>query len=211
MEFRLSDYRNLNRRFDRIASGGMLEHVGPKNYRTYMEVAYRCRMEYGLFLLDTIRKNRRGTAPDRRSDRYIFPAGVPAISDVGNSMSGFLVVEDLHNFGSDYDRTQLTWHARFEEAWPHFARKMGHRFSRIGRYYLLWCTSAFRAISSSGSGSCRRMACLEDTDARQGDRMWRFVSMPADRELSRCRSSSSSIDSGEVVHANNERHGEDLH
>ena len=51
LEFRLQDYRTLNEPFDRIASVGMFEHVGPKNYRTYMEVARRCLAEDGIFLL----------------------------------------------------------------------------------------------------------------------------------------------------------------
>jgi cyclopropane-fatty-acyl-phospholipid synthase len=35
VEIRLTDYRNLNEKFDRIVSVGMFEHVGRKNYRTF--------------------------------------------------------------------------------------------------------------------------------------------------------------------------------
>ena len=54
VEFKLMDYRDLNEKFDRIASVGMFEHVGEKNYRTYFEVANRCLKDDGLFLLHTI-------------------------------------------------------------------------------------------------------------------------------------------------------------
>lgn len=37
----LSDYRNLNEKYDRIVSIGMFEHVGWKNYRTFMKVVHR--------------------------------------------------------------------------------------------------------------------------------------------------------------------------
>ena len=36
IEIRLQDYRELNEKFDRIISIGMFEHVGPKNYKTYV-------------------------------------------------------------------------------------------------------------------------------------------------------------------------------
>jgi len=146
IEFRLLDYRNLNERFDRIASIGMFEHVGPKNYRTYMQVAQRCLTDDGLFLLHTIGKNQRGTAPDPWIDKYIFPNGViPAISEISEAIGDLFVVEDLHNFGADYDRTLMAWYENFEKAWPRFADKLGQRFYRMWRYYLLSCAGAFRA------------------------------------------------------------------
>ncbi|MFM0741344.1 cyclopropane fatty acyl phospholipid synthase [Paraburkholderia xenovorans] len=146
IEFRLLDYRDLNERFDRIASVGMFEHVGPKNYRTYMEVAQRCLDDGGLFLLHTIGKNQRGTMPDPWIDKYIFPNGViPAIGEIADAADGLFVVEDLHNFGADYDRTLMAWHDNFEKAWPRFASRLGPRFYRMWRYYLLSCAGGFRA------------------------------------------------------------------
>ncbi|WP_434660411.1 cyclopropane fatty acyl phospholipid synthase [Paraburkholderia sp. A3BS-1L] len=146
VEFRLQDYRLLDEKFDRIASVGMFEHVGPKNYRTYMEVAHRCLVDDGIFLLHTIGKNRRDTTPDPWVDKYIFPNGeLPTIGQIADASGGLFVVEDLHNFGADYDRTLMAWHANFEAAWPRFAPEMGHRFYRMWRYYLLSCAGAFRA------------------------------------------------------------------
>jgi cyclopropane-fatty-acyl-phospholipid synthase len=55
------------------------------------------------------------------------------------------VVEDLHNFGADYDTTLMAWHANFEAAWPRFRDRLGDRFQRMWRYYLLACAGAFRA------------------------------------------------------------------
>ncbi|WP_454825187.1 cyclopropane fatty acyl phospholipid synthase [Paraburkholderia xenovorans] len=146
IEFRLQDYRDLNERFDRIASVGMFEHVGPKNYRTYMEVAQRCLDDGGLFLLHTIGKNRRETTPDPWIEKYIFPNGeLPTIGQIADAAGGLFVTEDLHNFGADYDRTLMAWHANFEAAWPRFKDEMGKRFYRMWRYYLLSCAGAFRS------------------------------------------------------------------
>jgi cyclopropane-fatty-acyl-phospholipid synthase len=146
LEFRLQDYRELNERFDRIASIGMFEHVGRKNHRTYMEVAHRCLHDDGLFLLHTIGKNVRNSIPDPWVDKYIFPNGdLPSLGQVGDAADGLFVAEDLHNFGADYDKTLMAWHANFEAAWPRFSASLGERFYRMWRYYLLSCAGAFRA------------------------------------------------------------------
>ena len=41
VEIRLQDYRDVTGGFDRVASLGMFEHVGYKNYRKFFEVARR--------------------------------------------------------------------------------------------------------------------------------------------------------------------------
>lgn len=146
LEFRLQDYRELNEQFDAIASIGMFEHVGRKNYRTYMEVAHRCLAKDGLFLLHTIGKNVRKSAPDPWIDKYIFPNGdLPSIGQIGDAVDNLFVVEDLHNFGADYDKTLMAWFKNFDAAWSRFEDELGSRFYRMWRYYLLSCAGAFRA------------------------------------------------------------------
>jgi cyclopropane-fatty-acyl-phospholipid synthase len=146
LEFQLEDYRDLQGRYDRIASIGMFEHVGKKNHRTFMQVARRCMVDDGIFLLHTIGKNERGGTADPWMDKYIFPnAELPSISHISDAADRLFVVEDLHNFGSDYDKTLMAWHANFEDAWPRFADSLGERFRRQWRYYLLSSAGAFRA------------------------------------------------------------------
>ncbi len=150
VEFRLCDYRSFNidgrEKFDRIASVGMFEHVGRKNYATFFDMARRSLAGDGLFLLHTIGKNRSAGGNDAWMDRYIFPnSELPGLADLTGRIEGRFVVEDLHNFGADYDRTLLAWHSRFEAAWPRFAERYGEQFYRMWRYYLLTCAGAFRA------------------------------------------------------------------
>ncbi len=49
VEICLLDYRAVQGSFDRICSIGMFEHVGPKNYHSYMRLAHRCLKKGGLF------------------------------------------------------------------------------------------------------------------------------------------------------------------
>lgn len=146
VEFRLRDYRDETEQFDRIVSIGMFEHVGRKNYREYMEVAKRCLKDNGLFLLHTIGKNVRDTSPAPWIDKYIFPNGeLPALGHVTDAAEELFVVEDLHNFGADYDKTLMAWRTNFEANWRRFSETCGKRFYRMWRYYLLSCAGAFRA------------------------------------------------------------------
>ena len=150
VRFELADYRQFNlqgaQRFDRIASVGMFEHVGHKNYRHYFDMARRCLCDDGLFLLHTIGKNHAGAAIDPWIERYIFPNGVlPSASEIGFYSEHDFVMEDWHNFGADYDKTLMAWHARFEAAWPTLRDRYGERFYRMWRYYLLCCAGTFRA------------------------------------------------------------------
>lgn len=146
IEFRLQDYRDVNEQFHHIVSIGMFEHVGHKNYWTYFEVANRCLKDEGLFLLHTIGKNQRRGGVDPWIDKYIFPNGeLPSVGEIGDSIDNLFVVEDLHNFGADYDKTLMAWHANFEAAWPDFQQQLGDSFYRMWRYYLLSCAGAFRA------------------------------------------------------------------
>ncbi len=48
----MKGYRDLDQPFDRVVSVGMFEHVGWKNYRTFMRVVHRCLTPEGLFILE---------------------------------------------------------------------------------------------------------------------------------------------------------------
>jgi cyclopropane-fatty-acyl-phospholipid synthase len=146
VEILLEDYRDVQGPFDKIVSVGMFEHVGRKNYRTFMEVAHRCLKDDGVFLLHTIGSNESQIESDRWIAKYIFPNGeLPSIAQVSKSVEGLFVMEDLHNLGPHYDKTLMAWHDRFQEAWPRLKDVYDERFKRMWEYYLLSCAGAFRA------------------------------------------------------------------
>ncbi len=146
IEIRVQDYRDVNEKFDHIVSLGMFEHVGVKNYRKYFEVVNHCLKEDGLFLLHTIGQARSQLTSDPWIERYIFPGGmIPSFAQIGKAIEGLFVVEDLHNFGTDYDRTLTAWFKNFNAAWSALRDTYGDRFYRMWKYYLLACAGAFRA------------------------------------------------------------------
>jgi cyclopropane-fatty-acyl-phospholipid synthase len=145
IEIRLQDYRDVSGRFDHIVSVGMLEHVGYRNYRTYMQVAHRCLKDDGLFLLHTIGKHETGIANDPWFDRYIFPNYLlPSMKQLSAAIEKLFVVEDWHNFGADYDPTLLAWFRNFDATWVAGKGRQDERFYRMWKYYLLSCAAMFR-------------------------------------------------------------------
>lgn len=146
VEIRVQDYREVCGNFDRIFSLGMFEHVGPKNYSTFFKVARRLLREDGLFLLHTIGSRTPETHIDPWIERYIFPrANLPSLSQISKAAEGLFVVEDVHNFGSDYAKTLLHWFRNFDRSWTELAPLYDSRFYRLWKYYLLSSSGGFRA------------------------------------------------------------------
>jgi len=150
VEIRLQDYReaaSLRKSFDRVVSIGLMEHVGPKNYRGFFELARSRLKPGGLALIHTIGGNKSRTMADPWITRYIFPGGViPSEAQLTRAKENLFILEDWHNFGPDYDRTLMAWEANFVAAWPELKEQEGldERFYRMWRYYLLSSAGAFR-------------------------------------------------------------------
>lgn len=146
VEVRLQDYRKLDESFDRVVSVGMFEHVGQKNYRTYMKMVHQCLKPGGLFLLHTIGGNESVTCTDPWIACYIFPNSMlPSAKQISAASEGLFVMEDWHSFGPHYDKTLMAWQANFRAAWRELLPAYGKRFGRMWNYYLLSCAGAFRA------------------------------------------------------------------
>ncbi len=151
VDFRLQDYReaaNLKESFDRVVSIGLMEHVGPKNYRGFFEIARSRLKTGGLALIHTIGGNKSRTMADPWITRYIFPGGViPSEAQLTRAKEDLFILEDWHNFGPDYDRTLMAWEANFVAAWPQLKEQEGldERFYRMWRYYLASSAGAFRS------------------------------------------------------------------
>jgi len=146
VEIRLQDYRDLDERFDHVVSVGMIEHVGYKNYRRFMEVVHRCLDGDGIFLLQTIGSNKSGIGTDPWIDKYIFPNSMlPSCAQISRAAEGLFVMEDWHNFSADYDKTLMAWHGNFERNWEKIRHNYSDRFYRMWKYYLLLCAGTFRA------------------------------------------------------------------
>jgi len=148
VEIRLQDYRDIDEKFDHIVSVGMFEHVGFKNYRTYMEKVHNCLKADGLFLLHTIGDGVSCVRIDPWLGKYIFPNSlIPSLKQISGAAEGLFITEALQNIGFDYDATLTSWFRNFDDNWDKLKALYDQRFYRIWKYYLLSSAGTFRSGS----------------------------------------------------------------
>lgn len=146
IEIRLEDYRDVTGTFDRVASLGMFEHVGYKNYRRFFELVRRVLRPGGSFYLSTIGANRSARSTDPWIDKYIFPnSHLPSAAQITAAMDGLFVIEDWQNWACDYDRTIVAWFQNFQKHWRNLEPRYGERFYRMWKYYLMVAAACFRS------------------------------------------------------------------
>jgi cyclopropane-fatty-acyl-phospholipid synthase len=155
IDIRLEDYRNATGGpYDHIVAIGLLEHVGPKNYRTFMEVADKNLKPGGLLLAHFIGQPTSVQTNDPWTHKYIFPnSQAPSIAQLAKASEGIFTIEDIHNFGTDYEPTLLAWHKNFNDSWDTLKKlrnedgslKYDDRFFRMWNYYLLGATGLARS------------------------------------------------------------------
>ena len=146
IEFVLQDYRDLTGQYDRILSVGMFEHVGLKNYQVYFDKCNELLAPGGIFVLHTIGTNRSHKMSDPWIKKYIFPGGkIPSLSQISTQLEKTFVIEDVQNFGPDYDRTLMAWKQNFIDNYDSLKDKYDERFYRMWMYYLNVSAASFRA------------------------------------------------------------------
>jgi cyclopropane-fatty-acyl-phospholipid synthase len=150
VDLRLQDYRSVHGTFDRVVSIGMLEHVGWRNHRRFMEVVHRCLEREGIAVLHTIGANESQKHGIPFFEKYVFPnAASPSIAQLGRAMENLFVLEDVHNIGPDYRPTLLSWWRNFDAGYPTLdQKKYDRRFYRMWRFYLLAAAGAVAARES---------------------------------------------------------------
>jgi cyclopropane-fatty-acyl-phospholipid synthase len=96
-------------------------------------------------LLHTIGTNLSTHHTDPWIDRYIFPNSMlPSAAQITAASEGRFVLEDWHNFGTDYDRTLQAWRDNIEAGGSRLPPRYDERFRRMWRFYLAASMATFR-------------------------------------------------------------------
>jgi cyclopropane-fatty-acyl-phospholipid synthase len=152
-----ADYRTVRPEepFDKVASVGMMEHVGRARLYAYFRAIHRLLRPGGLFLNHAIAyAGTPGTstlswAGQRGGGfiwRYVFPDGeLPLIHEVVTAAerAGF-EVRDLECLREHYAETLARWLARLEARAGEAIAIAGERRTRLFRLYLAGSAAAFR-------------------------------------------------------------------
>ena len=156
----IRDYRTLTPEdaFDKIASVGMIEHVGLTHLSVYFASAFRALKPGGLFLnhgIVSLSEPRQKSASERifrkfwRADAfidtYVFPDGkLTATDDViaAAEASGF-EVRDVESLREHYAMTLRHWVRSLEEKSSEATELVGNHTFRVWRLYMSASANAF--------------------------------------------------------------------
>jgi cyclopropane-fatty-acyl-phospholipid synthase len=156
-DIRLIDYRDVNGRFDRVASIEMFEAVGMEYWPAYFAKIREVLEPGGKAGLQIITIDDRVFAGlAKRTDfiqKYIFPGGMLPSENSLRPVIGHAGLEwrSVERFGQDYAETLRLWDERFQTAWDEVRRMGGfdERFRRLWRFYLAYCEAGFRSARTN--------------------------------------------------------------
>ncbi len=151
-DIRLMDYRDVQGRFDRVASIEMFEAVGEAYWPAYFGKLREVLSPGGraglqiITIRDELFSVYRGRSDFMR--KYIFPGGMlPSETRLREETDrAGLEWKAIVRFGQNYADTLAEWTRSFEAAWEDI-RRLGfdERFRRLWRFYLSYCEAGFRA------------------------------------------------------------------
>lgn len=146
----LTDYRDLDGEYDKLASVGMFEHVGLKNLSIYFAVANRVLKPGGLFLNHGITSDEGGWKKNVATEfinRYVFPDGqTETVGTVQRFMEeAGLEIHDVEALRHHYALTLREWVRRLERRREAALEHVPESVYRIWRLYMAASAMQFEA------------------------------------------------------------------
>lgn len=151
-EVKLLDYRDLpeGESYEKIASVGMFEHVGRKNFPVYFGKIAQLLKPGGLVMnhgitLNSVDGHELGSDIGSFIDEYVFPGGELAhVSRVVSEMAERgLEAWDIESLRPHYARTLWQWVGRLESQQDAAIAAVGEKAYRIWRIYMAGSAHAF--------------------------------------------------------------------
>jgi cyclopropane-fatty-acyl-phospholipid synthase len=146
VRFEIQDYRLDTRRYDRIVSVGMFEHVGVNHFQEYFNKVADLLTEDGVALIHAIGRMDGPGTTNPWVRKYIFPGGYcPAVSEVLPAIErAGLWVTDMEILRLHYAETLRHWRQRFLAHWDRVKALYDERFCRMWEFYLAASEAGFR-------------------------------------------------------------------
>ena len=146
VQFKLTDYRSLDEKFDRIVSVGMFEHVGRKFYNTFFKQVNNLLNDDGLAVIHTIGSVNPPRDPQPWITKYIFPGGyTPSMSEItGPIEKSGLIISDIEVLRQHYFHTLRNWKERCIKNKSKILEMFDEKFFRMWEFYLTSCELSFK-------------------------------------------------------------------
>ena len=146
VRFKLTDYRELNEKFDRIVSVGMFEHVGRKFYKKFFKQIEKLLTDDGVSLIHTIGSVNPPRDPHPWVTKYIFPGGyTPSLSEITTPVENAgLIISDIEVLKLHYSHTLRHWKENCINNKKQIIEMFDERFFRMWEFYLAGSEIAFK-------------------------------------------------------------------
>ena len=152
IKIKLKDYRDVNDKYNSIASIEMIEAVGKNYLSSYFNIIKSSLLENGKAAIQAI------TIDDSLYDRYktkedfiqkyIFPGGfLPSKKSLYNlSSSKGLAIQRYDSYGFHYSNTLKIWRDEFLNKWDQISKQgFDLNFKRMWNFYLSYCEAGFKS------------------------------------------------------------------
>ena len=152
VNIQMLDYRDVNKKYNAVASIEMIEAVGQNYLPSYFKKIKDSLSEGGIAAIQAI------TIDDKIYDRYklktdfiqkyIFPGGfLPSKREILKlSNQNGLYFDKCNSYGLDYSNTLRIWRNEFAKKWNSISQQgFDDTFKRMWNFYLSYCEAGFKA------------------------------------------------------------------
>lgn len=163
VKFEHMDYRDLQGKFDRVVSIGMLEHVGVRHYDEFFAKLKSLMKDDGISVVHSVGRNAPPGTMSPFLRKYIFPgAYAPSLSEVISAAERQRIWHaDCEILRMHYFYTLRDWHTRFRANWDKAAAIYDERFCRMWEFYLVSTQLSFL----NGSSMIFQLVLANDREA----------------------------------------------
>ena len=147
--FSLTDFRDVEGKYDRIVSVGMFEHVGTRNFPAFFRQVHNRLASDGVMLLHTIGRAAPPAVTDDFTRKYIFPGGyIPSLSETIAAIEPCkLMLADCEVLRRHYAPTLRAWYDRCVAQHDRIVELFDERFYRMWLFYLVGAATGFEHAS----------------------------------------------------------------
>ncbi len=152
VNIKMLDYRDINSKYNSIASIEMIEAVGKNYLKNYFQTIRQNLCEKGVAAVQAI------TIDDKLFDRYktkedfiqryIFPGGfLPSKKNLYTlAKKTGLEIDQYNSYGLHYSNTLIMWRKEFIKKWEEISKQgFDLTFKRMWNFYLSYCEAGFKS------------------------------------------------------------------
>ncbi len=150
IKIEFKDFKQIDGRFDKIVSIGMMEHLPRHQYANYFLLIQQALQDKGRALVHCVGANTFKNDHDHFIQKYIFPmSNQPRLSEITSQIErNDLAILDVENLIRHYGYTARHWRDKFNlnrEALTGYSEE----FKRMFEYYLTCCIAAAQSSDAA--------------------------------------------------------------